>query len=159
MIGMRSFESMGAHAGAHSTGRMANWDSVRIFVEVARIGSFRAAAAELKASANFLKKRIALLEKAYNTTLMTRHVDGIRLTPEGMQVLEAAKRMEEASFGLDRALNRTAPALSGEVPFSVTEGLGTFLSAPSLFPFQHSYPPLLVDLKCEIRSADVLSLE
>jgi DNA-binding transcriptional LysR family regulator len=159
MIDMRSFESMGAHAGAHLTGRIANWDSVRIFLEVARIGSFRAAAAELKASANFLKKRIALLEKAYNTTLMTRHVDGIRLTLEGMQVLEAAKRMEEASFGLDRALNRTAPALSGEVRFSVTEGLGTFWVAPRLVEFQRAYPGLLVDLKCEMRSADVLRLE
>jgi DNA-binding transcriptional LysR family regulator len=156
---MRSFESMGAHAGAHSAGRMANWDSVRIFLEVARIGSFRAAAAELKASANFLKKRIALLESTYNTTLMTRHVDGIRLTPEGLQVLEAAKRMEEASFGLDRALNRTAPAMSGEVRLAVTEGLGTFWVAPRLVEFQRAHPGLLVDLKCEMRSVDVLRLE
>ncbi len=57
-------------------------------------------------SANFLGKRISALEDAYKATLMTRHVDGIRLTPEGLQVLEAAKRMEEASFGLDRALNQ-----------------------------------------------------
>ena len=156
---MRSFESMGAHAGARPTGRMANWDSVRIFLEVARIGSFRAAAAELNASANFLKKRISLLENAYNTTLMTRHVDGIRLTTEGLQVLEAAKRMEEASFGLDRALNRTTPALSGEVRFAVTEGLGTFWVAPRLVEFQRAHPGLLVDLKCEMRSADILRLE
>ena len=118
MISMRSFESMGAHAGAHPTGRMANWDSVRIFPEVARIGSFRAAAAELNASANFLKKRISRLENAYHTTLITRHVDGIRLTTEGLQVLQAAKRMEETSFGLDRALNRTTPSLSGAVRFA-----------------------------------------
>ena len=156
---MRSFESKGAHGGAHLTGPMANWDSVRIFLEVARIGSFRAAAAELNASANFLKKRISLLEAAYKTTLMTRHVDGVRLTPEGLQVLEAAKRMEEASFGLDRALNRTAPAFSGEVRFAVTEGLGTFWVVPRLVEFQRAFPGLLVDLKCEMRSADVLRLE
>jgi DNA-binding transcriptional LysR family regulator len=52
---------------------------------------------------------------------MTRHVDGIRLTPEGVLVLEAAKRMEEASFGLDRTLSRTTSALGGEVRFAVTE--------------------------------------
>src|SRR5258707_15234277 len=75
-------------------------------------------------SANFLSKRISLLERAYKTTLMTRPVDGIRLTPEGRQVLEAAKRMEEASFGLDRALSQATPALSGEVRLAVTEGLG-----------------------------------
>jgi DNA-binding transcriptional LysR family regulator len=156
---MHSHERRGAHSGAHTPGRMANWDLVRIFLEVARIGSFRAAAEQLNMSANFLSKRISLLERAYKTTLMTRHVDGIRLTREGLQVLEAAKRMEEASFGLDCALNQATPSLSGEVRIAVTEGLGTFWLAPRLVEFQRAYPGLLVDLKCEMRSADVMRLE
>jgi DNA-binding transcriptional LysR family regulator len=156
---MHSPERRGAHNGAHTPGRMANWDLVRIFLEVARIGSFRAAAEQLNMSANFLSKRISLLERAYKTTLMTRHVGGIRLTREGLQVLEAAKRMEEASFGLDCALNQATPSLSGEVRIAVTEGLGTFWLAPRLVEFQRAYPGLLVDLKCEMRSADVMRLE
>jgi DNA-binding transcriptional LysR family regulator len=123
------------------------------------MGSFRAAAVELNASANYLRKRVLQLEAAYKTTLITRHVDGVRLTHEGTQVLEAARRMEEASFGLDRALSRTMPALSGEVRFAITEGLGTFWVAPRLIEFQRVYPGLLVDLKCEMASADVLRLE
>ena len=102
---MHSPERRGARQRAHPPVRTLPWDSVRIFLEVARIGSFRAAAIELNASANYLRKHILQLESAYNTTLMTRHVDGVRLTPEGMQVLEAARRMEEASFGLNRALS------------------------------------------------------
>jgi DNA-binding transcriptional LysR family regulator len=156
---MHSYERRGAHTGAHTPGRMANWDLVRIFLEVARIGSFRAAAEQLNMSANFLSKRISLLERAYKTTLMTRHVDGIRLTREGLQVLEAAKRMEEASFGLDCALNQATPSLTGEVRMAVTEGLGTFWLTPRLVEFQRAYPGLLVDLKCEMRSADVMRLE
>jgi DNA-binding transcriptional LysR family regulator len=156
---MHSPERRGAHQRAHPAGRIADWDSVRIFLEVARIGSFRAAAVELNASANYLRKRVLQLETAYKTTLMTRHVDGVRLTPEGAQVLDAAKRMEEASFGLDRALSQTTPALNGEVRFAITEGLGTFWVAPRLIEFQRVYPGLLVDLKCEMRSADVLRLE
>jgi DNA-binding transcriptional LysR family regulator len=156
---MHSGERMGAHDGAHTPGRMANWDLVRIFLAVARTGSFRAAAAQLGMSANFLSKRISVLENAYKTPLMTRHVDGIRLTPEGEAVLDAAKRMEEASFSLDRALSRTTPALTGEVRLAVTEGLGTFWLAPRLVEFQRVYSGLLVDLKCEMRSADVLRLE
>jgi DNA-binding transcriptional LysR family regulator len=156
---MHSPESRGAHQRAHPAGRIADWDSVRIFLEVARIGSFRASAIELNASANYLRKRILQLEDAYKTTLMTRHIDGIRLTPEGALVLEAAKRMEEASFGLDCALNQATPALSGEVRIAVTEGLGTFWLAPRLVEFQRAYPSLLVDLKCEMRSADVMRLE
>jgi DNA-binding transcriptional LysR family regulator len=156
---MHSDERRGAHGGAHTPGRMANWDLVRIFLEVARTGSFRAAAAQLNMSANFLSKRITALESAYRTTLMTRHVDGIRLTPEGHKVLETAKRMEEASFDLDRTLNEATPALNGEVRIAVTEGLGTFWLAPRLVEFQRVYSGLLVDLKCEMRSADILRLE
>ena len=156
---MHSPERRGAHRRAHPTGRTPQWDSVRIFLEVARIGSFRAAAVDLNVSANFLRKHILQLESCYKTTLMTRHVDGVRLTPEGMQVLEAAKRMEEASFDLDRTLSQGTPALSGEVRFAITEGLGTFWVAPRLIEFQRVFPGLLVDLKCEMRSADVLRLE
>jgi len=156
---MHSPERRGAHHRAHPPGRTPQWDSVRIFLEVARIGSFRAAAVELNVSANYLRKHILQLESCYKTTLMTRHVDGVRLTPEGMQVLEAAKRMEEASFDLDRTLSQGTPALSGEVRFAITEGLGTFWVAPRLIEFQRVYPGLLVDLKCEMRSADVLRLE
>jgi DNA-binding transcriptional LysR family regulator len=156
---MHSPERRGAHLRAHPPGRTPQWDSVRIFLEVARIGSFRAAAIELNASANYLRKHILQLEHTYKTTLMTRHVDGVRLTPEGMQVLEAAKRMEEAAFGLDRTLSQATPALSGEVRFAVTEGLGTFWVAPRLIEFQRVFPGLLVDLKCEMRSADVLRSE
>ena len=156
---MHSPERRGAHYRAHPPGRTPQWDSVRIFLEVARTGSFRAAAIELNVSANFLRKHILQLESCYKTTLMTRHVDGVRLTPEGMQVLEAAKRMEEASFDLDRTLSQGTPALSGEVRFAITEGLGTFWVAPRLIEFQRVYPGLLVDLKCEMRSADVLRLE
>ena len=72
--------------GLTPTKLAANWDAVRIFLEVARIGSFRAAAGELNASPNYLKKCISVLEDAYKVTLMTRHVDSIRLTPEGLKV-------------------------------------------------------------------------
>jgi DNA-binding transcriptional LysR family regulator len=156
---MHSPERRGAHHRAHPPGRTPQWDSVRIFLAVARIGSFRAAAIELNVSANYLRKHILQLESCYKTTLMTRHVDGVRLTHEGTQVLEAAKRMEGASFDLDRTLSQGTPALSGEVRFAITEGLGTFWVAPRLIEFQRVYPGLLVDLKCEMRSADVLRLE
>ena len=156
---MHSPERRGAHAGAHTPGRMADWDLVRIFLEVARIGSFRAAAERLNMSANFLSKRISMLERAYKTTLDHPPRRRYQADPEGLQVLDAAKRMEDASFGLDCALNQATPALSGEVRIAVTEGLGTFWLAPRLVEFQRAYPGLLVDLKCEMRSADVLRLE
>jgi len=63
--------------------------------------------------------------------------------------------MEAASFDLMRASDSVANTLSGEVRVAITEGLGTFWLAPRLVEFQQSFPNILVDLYCAMRSADV----
>jgi DNA-binding transcriptional LysR family regulator len=136
-----------------------DWESVRIFLEVVRQGSFRSASEHLGQSVNLLRRRIDELEHHMGTPLLTRHVDGVRTTPEGAQILAAAEQMEAASFNLVRARDRAIHSLAGEVRIAVTEGLGTFWLTPRLVEFQRSYPRLLVDLSCAMRSADVLRLE
>ena len=136
-----------------------DWDAIRVFLEVVRAGSFRAASERLGLSVNTICRRVNELEHQLGATLLTRHVDGVRTTSEGAQILSAAERMEAASFGLVRANDRAANTLSGEVRIAVTEGLGTFWLAPRLVEFQRAYPRLLVDLSCAMRSADVLRLE
>src|SRR4029078_4707404 len=88
----------------------------------------------------------------------TRHVDGIRTTVEGENILAAIAQMEAASFGLLRAREHSG-SLSGEVRLAVTEGLGTFWIAPRLVEFQRANPNLLVDVNCAMKSADVLRME
>lgn len=136
-----------------------DWESVRIFLEVVRHGSFRSAAEQLNLSVNVLRRRTEELEHRLGLTLLTRHIDGIRTTSEGEQILVAAQRMEQASFGLVRARDGVTPAMAGEVKLAVTEGLGTFWIAPRLVEFQRAYPNLLVDVRCAMQSADVLRLE
>jgi DNA-binding transcriptional LysR family regulator len=136
-----------------------NWESIHVFLQVARCGSFRSAAERLGQSINALRRQISDLESRLRVTLFTRHVDGVRTTLEGEMILAAAKQMEIASFGLVRARDRSVPAMSGEVKLAVTEGLGTFWVAPRLIEFQRAHPKLLVDLSCAMRSADVLRLE
>jgi DNA-binding transcriptional LysR family regulator len=139
--------------------RVPNWEAVRLFLEIARHGSFRSAADHLKISFNALRRRIDDLERQLDVRLFTRHVDGVRPTAEGKRILYSAERMEAASFGLVRARDQVASALSGTVKVAVTEGLGTFWIAPRLVEFQRAYPRLLVDICCAMQSADVLRLE
>ena len=136
-----------------------DWESIRIFLEVARCGSFRSASDCLGLGVNALRRRIEELEHQLNTTLITRHVDGVRITSEGEEILAAAKRMELASFGLIRARDRVVPAISGEVRLAVTEGLGSLWLTPRMSRLHHKFPRLLVDLSCAMKSADVLRLE
>jgi DNA-binding transcriptional LysR family regulator len=136
-----------------------DWESVRVFLKVVQCGSFRSAAEQLGQSVNVLRRRLDDLERELGVTLLTRHIDGVRPTSEGQQILDAAQRMEEASFGLVRARDRSFPDVSGEVRVAVTEGLGTAWIAPRLIEFQRTYPRLLLDLGCAMQSADVLRLE
>lgn len=140
-------------------GLMPDWQSIRVFLVLERSGSFRAAASKLGVSVNSVRRRIDDLEAQIGAPLLTRHVDGIRLTAEGQAILESASRMEVAAFGLIRAGETTPFAEAGEVRIAVTEGLGAFWLAPRLVEFQRANPRLTIDLRCAMESADVLRLE
>src|SRR5262245_26786358 len=134
---------------------LSDWDAARIFLEVVRCGSFRSAAERLNLSINAVRRRIDDFERQAGATLFTRDVHGTHLTDEGAMVVSAVERMEAAAFDLMRASGSVTSTLSGEVRVAVTEGLGTFWVAPRLVEFQRSYPDILVDLHCAMRSADV----
>jgi DNA-binding transcriptional LysR family regulator len=144
------------NGGAHPVLR--NWETARVFLNIARSGSFRAASQTLCTSVNTLRRQIETLEIETGQKLFTRHADGLRMTNEGEQILAAAKRMELAAFDLMRG---RAPdqSLRGEVRLSVTEGLASFWIAPHLVEFQRNNPGLLVELQSAMRPADIMRLE
>src|SRR3954463_7010278 len=132
---------------------LTDWDAARIFLEVVRCGSFRSAADRLRPATHLVRRRIDDFERQIGATLFTRDVHGTRLTDEGALVVDAVERMEAASFDLMRARGSVTQTLSGEVRVAITEGLGTFWLAPRLVEFQQTYPKILVDLHCRMRSA------
>lgn len=138
-----------------AAGSLTDWDAARVFLEVVRCGSFRSAAERLELSINAVRRRIDDFEGQIGATLFTRNVNGTRLTDEGALVVAAVERMEAASFDLLRASDSVTNTLAGEVRVAVTEGLGTFWLAPRLVEFQQSFPNIMVDLQCAMRSADV----
>jgi DNA-binding transcriptional LysR family regulator len=135
-----------------SLGSLKDWDAARVFLEVARCGSFRSAAERLGLSINAVRRRVGEFERQIGATMFIRDVHGARLTEEGVHVMAAVERMEAASFDLLRSAGN---ALSGEIRVAVTEGLGTFWLAPRMVEFQRSFPNILIDLHCTMRSADV----
>jgi len=129
-----------------------------MFLEVVRSGSFRSASQSLHLSVNKLRRQITELERDIGLVLLTRHVDGVRLTSEGESLIDAVRRMEAASFDIARVRSND-DSMHGEVRISITEGLGTFWLAPRLVEFQRAHPTLLVDMQCTMHPADVLRLE
>src|SRR4051812_3052603 len=103
---------------------MPDWESVRIFLEVVRHGSFRSAAEYLGQSVNVLRRGIEELEVQRGPTVLTGHVEGVRPPPEGEQIFAAAEQREAASLNRVRAGDRGVPAtFECEVKLAVTEGL------------------------------------
>lgn len=153
----------GGPIAAHDLGtadnvRLRNWQGARMFLEVVRCGSFRAAAQVLNTSANTLRREVEDFEREIGITLLTRHVDGVRLTAEGTLIVNTAQRMENAAHDIARVRN-LGVALEGEVRLGITEGLGTFWIAPRLVEFRRAHPGLLIDMRCAMHPADVLRLE
>ncbi|WP_315833228.1 LysR family transcriptional regulator [Bradyrhizobium prioriisuperbiae] len=154
---MQSNRQRGAPSGnrGESSRRTSpDWESIRWFLEVARCGSFRAAAERTNVSINLLRRRIMDLEHALGLKLLTRQVTGVTVTPEGQPLLTIAAQMETASFSFAKASDRSKP-IEGRVRLTVTEGLGTFWVVPRLVEFQRAYPKLLIDLNCAMISDDV----
>mgnify|MGYP001549914826 FL=1 len=136
-----------------------DWDGTRIFLEIVRQGSFRAACTPLKMSLNAIRNRFKEFEQHCGVTLATRDAYGVHLTREGERIFEAAQKMEQAYFGVVRARDQSEKAIEGRVKLAVTEGLGTFWVGPRLIEFQRTYSKLLVEMHCAMSPADILRSE
>src|ERR1700749_1213920 len=71
-----------------------DWEAAHIFLQIARHSSFRSAAADTEQPVNTLRRKLENLERQLGSILLTRHIDGVRLTEEGRRVAVAAARME-----------------------------------------------------------------
>ena len=90
---------VGEHAVRSQSKTLLDWESAHLFLELVRCKSFRAAADHVGLSVNALRKRISDFEAALGVTLVTRHVDGVRLTAEGDKIYAAASKMEARKTG------------------------------------------------------------
>src|SRR5215475_11336517 len=158
---VRSNPTIGAHEIEHEgigDGAVPDWESVRIFLEVARGSSFRTAASRMRMTGHGIARRVEQLEHQIGAVLFTRHRDGVRLTTAGHQLLSCAEQMEKASLGFVRRRGMLAQPLWGEVRIACTEGLGTFWVTPRLLEFVRAHPQILVDLHCSmLRPDDVVA--
>jgi DNA-binding transcriptional LysR family regulator len=136
-----------------------DWEAAHIFLEVARCGSFRAAAQKLRQSVNALRRRVHALEQDLGVPLLIRHVNGVKLTDEGTKIFNAALRMEGVSFGLLQTGDRSEKQVEGDVQLAVTEGLGVAWLMPQIPGFLHSNPKLTLNLRCIQTPPDLHRLE
>jgi DNA-binding transcriptional LysR family regulator len=77
-------------------------DDLRIFLAVARSGSFRSAAAQLFISQPTLSRAVARLEAQLGVTLLRRGARGVELTDSGNVLVDGARSVLNAAAALRR---------------------------------------------------------
>ncbi|HJS45503.1 MAG TPA: LysR family transcriptional regulator [Rhizomicrobium sp.] len=149
----------GEHWATVEAPTVPDWEAAHIFLEVARSGSFRAAAQKLRQSINALRRRVHALEQDLGVSLLIRHVNGVKLTDEGAKIFNAAQRMESVSFELLQTENPSEKQVEGEVQLAITEGLGVGWILPQAPEFLRGNPKLTLNLVCKQTPPDLLRLE
>ena len=96
-----------------------DWDNLRVFLMVARCGSFQAASRRLKMDATTVARRVARLEDVFGATLFSRSAHTLHLTDRASALFDIAQKMEAELEQIDAS---EPLAAAGTVRISAAEG-------------------------------------
>ena len=129
---------------------------LRVFLSVARKGSFAAAAEEMSQSPAYISKRIRILEASLNTKLFHRTTRNVILTEDG----ETAERWARQILGdieeLANELSQAKKSPTGLLHICSTFGFGRVHVGPAVSRFTEQYPNLDVCLELFDRPVDII---
>jgi len=123
-----------------------DWNDLRFFLEVARIGTLSGAARVLGTDHATVSRRINALEHALRQTLFHRSLAGYALTPAGENLLVHAEQMEALALRSAEGSGQPGAAMAGVVRLTTADGFGNFFLARHLRRFAALYPRLTVQL-------------
>jgi len=123
-----------------------DWDLVRSFLVVSRMGSLSAAARELGVSQPTLSRNIQAIESKTELHLFQRTTQGLRLTEAGQRLIDAAEKMDQGADLFDRLASGLSVQLEGVVRISVNEIVGIYLLPPAIAAFRKDHPGVHVEI-------------
>jgi len=119
---------------------------LRVFFEVARIGSFTEAARRLNISQSALSRSVALLEDAEGVVLFDRSKRGVSLTPVGMEVFQHCESMFQTVKKIQEVCQGTRATCEGPLRFSTTDHLINYVLVKPLQRFRDEFPDVIPSL-------------
>ena len=125
-----------------------DWDTVRIFLAVARLGTLRGAAKALAINHATVARGLGVLEAQLGTRLFDRTRAGLTLTQSGEDLLGPAERMELEAHTIRRRVAGRDAQPSGTVRVSVPPLLAFKFLAEPFAAFARTYPE--IDLRVSV---------
>jgi DNA-binding transcriptional LysR family regulator len=121
---------------------MFDWEDLRHFLAVARVGTLSGAARALRVDHATVSRRLAALENDLQVRLVDRLPRTCHLTTTGQRIFELAQKMEERAYAIDRAVRASQSPLVGKVTLSVPPVLVVNFVAKHLADFRLQHPDI-----------------
>ncbi len=131
------------------------WDDLKYFLEVARVGTLTKAAQALQTTPATVARRIGQLEAALGVHLFDRKYTGYQLTYVGKTLLAKTEGIEDAILSTAREIRGHDTRPAGKVRLTTTEDIATLVVGPRLHEFARRFPEIQLEI---LSTRDVLSL-
>nr|WP_288493184.1 LysR family transcriptional regulator [uncultured Pseudomonas sp.] len=131
------------------------WSDVRIFLAVARGGSYGSAARALGISHPTVGRRIKTLEDEAGQALLRRTREGLILTNSGDAVFALAESMEASAVAMERRLAGNHQRLEGILRISSADWFAGYVLAPVLADLTRRHPAVVPEVIASYRLLDL----
>ncbi|WP_437956836.1 LysR family transcriptional regulator [Sorangium sp. So ce119] len=133
-----------------------DWADLRLFLEVARTGSFSAAARKLGVEQSTVSRRMAAFERALRGAVFERRPGGSMLTPLGERLRRHVEAMEAGADQLVREASGHEREVEGLVRLALTESIAVHGVIPRVLPvLAERHPRVSVHLLTSYEAADL----
>ena len=116
------------------------WGELRVFLAVAKAGSFSRAARLIGASQPTVSREVKRLQDLMGAQLLVPSQSGVKLTARGERLARSLASLDQSLFFLAEGLKTESRNEQGVVRISVTDGLGGHFLAPALRAFSAMHP-------------------
>jgi DNA-binding transcriptional LysR family regulator len=131
------------------------WDDLRVFLAVERLGSHKRAAQKLGVDPTTIGRRLSALEQALGTKLFERTPERVLASAAGRKLLGHAERIEAEALEAERTVAASDARLEGSLRVTATEGFVHYVLLPALAEFRREHPKLTLDLRADTRVLDL----
>lgn len=135
---------------------MGKLKSMALFVRVAELGSFSAAARQQGIARSIVTRQIAQLENGLGVKLMTRSTRRLTLTSAGSAYLEKCREVLDLIESAETELAQEHQTLRGAVRISLPLSYGIKRLAPLLLEFAERHPEIRLEMDYNDRRVDLI---
>ena len=136
---------------------MRDLNALRVFVRVAQLKSFKAAAASLGLTSSAVSKSITRLEAEVGVGLLQRTTRSVGLTEDGAIFFDNCKQILGGIEQAELLLSRATAGPYGRLRIHMTEGFGRRVVFPTLGAFLEQHPNLTMNVELSDRVVDIAS--